>query len=99
MAVGDQVEGWRFGAPTERQIECLRAYLIAGSREGAAQRLGISSTTLRNHLAELRLRLGVRTSAQAVFSLMLDLADHASRCDEPEHINCVLTLRREPEGA
>jgi DNA-binding CsgD family transcriptional regulator len=99
MAAGHQVEGWRFGAPTERQIECLRAYVIAGSREGAAQRLGISSMTLRNHLAELRLRLGVRTSAQAVFSLMLDLADHPSRCDEPEHINCVLTLKRKSKGS
>ena len=65
----------------------------------AARRLGISSRTLRNHLAELRLRLGVRTSAQAVYRLMLDLADHGSHCDETEHIACMLILDREPAGS
>lgn len=97
--IGEQGEAWRAFAPTERQIECLRAYVLTGSLKGAARSLGISSATVRNHLAVLRLRLGVHTSAQAVYSLMLGTADHESRCGEADHTDCVPILRPGPARA
>ena len=60
-------------APTPRQVEVLRAYVATGSYGAAADSLGIAKATVRNHLHDLRLRLGVGTTAQAVFLLHDDL--------------------------
>jgi DNA-binding NarL/FixJ family response regulator len=44
--------------PTRRQLEVLRAYIRAGSVAAAAYELGISETTVRQHLSELYRRTG-----------------------------------------
>ena len=50
---------------TERQIEILRAYAETGSQKITARRCGISPSTVRVTLANIRSRLGVETSIQA----------------------------------
>jgi DNA-binding CsgD family transcriptional regulator len=99
MNVDAGVGRWRDSAPTERQIACLRSYVVAGSQEGAARRLGIEPATVRNHLAGLRLRLGVHTTAQAVYILMLGGGDHQARCGEKEHSGCVPLLKPRLQGS
>ena len=54
---------------TPRQLEAVRALLVAGSPKGAAETLGISPLTVRNHLADARLRLRVETNEQLVYVL------------------------------
>lgn len=54
---------------TPRQLACFRAILTTGTPKAAADELGISPLTLRNHLAEARIRLGVETNEQAVYLL------------------------------
>jgi len=44
--------------PTRRQLEVLRAYIRLGSVAAAAYELGISETTVRQHLSELYRRTG-----------------------------------------
>ena len=46
--------------PTGRQLEVLRAYIRAGSVVAAAYELGISETTVRQHLSGLYRRYGLR---------------------------------------
>ena len=55
--------------PTDRQLEVLVAYCQAQGEKGAAYQLGISPSTVRNTLANIRLRLGVRSTAAAVYLL------------------------------
>lgn len=59
--------------PTAAELEALRTYLAVGSVELAALRLGRRPSTVANHLASLRRRLGVETTAQAVAALGLRL--------------------------
>ena len=57
--------------PTARQLQAFREYVAAG-RAGqrlAAARLGIAEGTLRQHLAEVRGRLGAETNEQAAVIL------------------------------
>lgn len=75
-------------APTERQIDVLRAYVRAGSHGGAARLLGLSTRTVQAHLTALRSRLGVHNEAQAVYVLWLGYRDHASQCDAADHEAC-----------
>ena len=51
--------------PTRRQLEVLRAYIRAGSVAAAAYELGISETTVRQHLSGLYRRTGCVNAAQA----------------------------------
>lgn len=60
-------------APTDREIEVLRAYLETGSTKGAAHRLGVHPQTVKNQLSNVRRRLGVANTAQAVAVLGLRL--------------------------
>jgi predicted ArsR family transcriptional regulator len=47
---------------TQRQVEVLAAYVaVGGSVRDAATRLGISSSTVKRHLADLRARSGLST--------------------------------------
>jgi DNA-binding CsgD family transcriptional regulator len=55
--------------PTRRELDCLRLYGIHGSARIVALELGISSATVRAHLAALRARLGVETTVQAIYRL------------------------------
>jgi len=55
--------------PTRRQLEVLRAYIRAGSIAAAAYELGISETTVRQHLSGLYRRTGCLNVAQAAYWL------------------------------
>jgi DNA-binding NarL/FixJ family response regulator len=55
--------------PTRRQLEVLRAYIGAGSVAAAAYELGISETTVRQHLSGLYRRTGCVNAAQASYLL------------------------------
>ncbi len=55
--------------PTRRQVEVLRAYIQAGSAAAAAHALGISETTVRQHLSGLYRRIGCVNAAQAAYLL------------------------------
>ena len=55
--------------PTRRQLEVLRAYIRAGSVAAAAFELGISETTVRQHLSGLYRRTGCVNAAQAAYWL------------------------------
>ena len=57
--------------PTRRQLEVLRAYIRAGSVAAAAYELGISETTVRQHLSGLYRRTGCLNAAQAAYWLGL----------------------------
>ena len=55
--------------PTRRQLEVLRVYIRAGSVAAAAYELGISETTVRQHLSGLYRRTGCLNAAQAAYWL------------------------------
>jgi DNA-binding NarL/FixJ family response regulator len=55
--------------PTRRQLEVLRTYIAAGSVAAAAYELGISQTTVRQHLSGLYRRTGCTNAAQAAYWL------------------------------
>jgi DNA-binding NarL/FixJ family response regulator len=53
--------------PTERELEVLRAVTEPGaSYATAADRLGISHSTVKGHLRTLYLKLDVRSAGQAM---------------------------------
>lgn len=54
---------------TRRQLEVLRAYIALGSIAAAAQELGISETSARQHLSGLYRRTGCLNAAQAAYCL------------------------------
>jgi DNA-binding NarL/FixJ family response regulator len=55
--------------PTRRQLEVLRAYIQVGSVAAAAPELGISESTVRQHLSGLYRRTGCVNAAQAAYWL------------------------------
>jgi len=55
-------------APTRRQLEVLRAYIRADSVAAAAYELGISETTVRQHLSGPYRRTDRLNAAQAAYS-------------------------------
>ncbi len=55
--------------PTRRQLEVLRAYIRVGSVAAAAYKLGISETTVRQHLSGLYRRTGCLNAAQPAYWL------------------------------
>ena len=60
--------------PTPREMDCLRAYARTGDYVQAALEVGVSRSTLSNHLVALRRRLGVDSTVQAAYLLRDDLA-------------------------
>jgi DNA-binding CsgD family transcriptional regulator len=54
---------------TTRQLQTVEAYFIAGSSKGAARQLGISWHTVKKHLTDVRERLGVATTDEAIHVL------------------------------
>lgn len=55
--------------PTARELEILGAYAARGSMKLTARALGISPDTVRRHLSNVRCRLGVDTTVQAIWIL------------------------------
>lgn len=56
---------------TRRQLAVLAAVVEEGTYAAAGERLCISPRTVRGHLVETRRRLGVDTTAQAVYVLAM----------------------------
>lgn len=54
---------------TAAELRAVRAYLQAGSAKDAAHKLGCAESTVKNHLAHARSKLGARTTAEVVFLL------------------------------
>ena len=63
-----------YSEPTQRELEVLVAYCRFEGQKGAAEHLGIAKSTVRNHLENVRTRLGVKTTAAAVYLLRDRLA-------------------------
>ena len=61
--------------PTPHELEVLKAYLRHGGK-GAATELGLSESTVREHLFRLRVRLGVRSTAEMVYLMSGRLERH-----------------------
>jgi DNA-binding NarL/FixJ family response regulator len=66
--------------PTRRQLEVLRVYIRTGSVAAAAYELGISETTVRQHLSGLYRRTGCLNAAQAAYWLACEQARQRTRC-------------------
>jgi DNA-binding NarL/FixJ family response regulator len=52
---------------TDREVVVVAAVLAAGSEKPAAHRLGLSHSTVKHHLANVRSRVGAATTAQLVW--------------------------------
>lgn len=57
------------GLPTPGEMRTLRAYVEYGDQASAAAALGLSTRTITMHLANLRDKLGVKRTVQAVYLL------------------------------
>ena len=62
---------------TDREVGVVAAVLSPGSEKAAADRLGLSHSTVKHHLANARSKVGAATTAQLVWIL-------ATRLPEPE---------------
>jgi DNA-binding NarL/FixJ family response regulator len=60
--------------PTEAELAALRAYIAAGSVKGAAYQLGLSPSTIKQHLQNVRSRMGAKTTTEAAVRLAHHLA-------------------------
>lgn len=70
--------------PTRRQLEVLRVYIRAGSVAAAAHELGITETTVRQHLSGLYRRTGCLNGAQAAYRLgRAEVMDESHGGDSP----------------
>ena len=65
---------------TDREVVVVAAVLVAGSEKAAAQRLGLSHSTVKHHLANARSKAGVDTTAQLVWILAPRLPEPEGRC-------------------
>ncbi len=64
---------------TDREVVVVAAVLAAGSEKAAANRLGLSHSTVKHHLANARSKVGATTTAQLVWIL-------AERLPEPRDV-------------
>jgi DNA-binding NarL/FixJ family response regulator len=62
---------------TDREVGVVAAVSAAGSEKAAAHQLGLSHSTVKQHLANARSNVGATTTAQLVWIL-------ACRLPEPE---------------
>jgi DNA-binding NarL/FixJ family response regulator len=70
VAGGGEAAGVRERArarATERELVIVAAVLEAGSEKAAAHRLGLSRSTVKDHLASARSKVGATTTAQLVW--------------------------------
>jgi DNA-binding NarL/FixJ family response regulator len=65
---------------SDREVGVVAAVLVAGSEKAAANRLGLSHSTVKHHLANARSKVVVTTTAQLVWIL-------APRLPKPEPAN------------
>ena len=82
MAGRSQAAGKRDRAParaTDREFVVVAAVLEAGSEKAAAHRLGLSHSTVKDHLASARSKVVATTTAQLVWIL-------APRLPEPDPV-------------
>jgi DNA-binding NarL/FixJ family response regulator len=54
---------------TDREVAVVAAVLATGSEKAAANRLGLSHSTVEHHLANARSKVGAETTAQLVWIL------------------------------
>lgn len=66
---------------TDREVVVVAAVLAAGSEKAAAHRLGLSHSTVKQHLANARTKVGAATTAQLVWIF-------APRLPEPDETSC-----------
>jgi DNA-binding CsgD family transcriptional regulator len=52
---------------SDRELEVLAAWCTQEGTKAAADHLGLSRSTVRSHLSEIREKLGVSTTAAAVY--------------------------------
>jgi DNA-binding CsgD family transcriptional regulator len=67
------------GRANDREVGVVAAVLVAGSEKAAAHRLGLSHSTVKRHLANMRSKVEAETTAQLVWIL-------APRLPEPEGV-------------
>jgi PAS domain S-box-containing protein len=65
-AVGESPEGPGAGPLTPRETEVLRLLASGANTKVAAQRLGVSPSTVRNHVQNMFMKLGVHSRLEAV---------------------------------
>ena len=74
-----RAQGRDFGELSPKQLAALRLLAQGLERRQIAERMGIGEETVKSHLAEVRRKLGARTSAQAVaVGLINSLFDYAA---------------------
>jgi DNA-binding CsgD family transcriptional regulator len=57
------------GRATDREVGVVATVLVSGSEKVAADRLGLSHSTVKHHLANARSKVGAATTAQLVWIL------------------------------
>jgi DNA-binding NarL/FixJ family response regulator len=62
---------------TSEERDVVAAVLVAGSEKAAAQRRGLSHSTVKHHLANVRSKVGAETTAQLVWILAPRLPEAA----------------------
>lgn len=61
--------------PTSREYEVLVQYVRTGTYKATGAALGISTATVKNHLAHLRLAYGARTTTHLAAMVMTERGD------------------------
>lgn len=90
---------------TVREIEVLRAIGRHGPYRAAAKALGISEHTVKNLLDSMREKLGVMTTAQAIYRVFVEPQEPKPKvmvcgCKMGMHPNTLLAFEREhPQAA
>ena len=76
--------------PTPGQLRVLAAYLRTGSQKAAAHELGISQRTVKAHMGNLYLRLGVG----GILETLTDLGWAAAPSEVPEPCGAIFYCAR-----
>ena len=69
---------------TDREVLVVAAVLATGSEKAAANRLGLSHSTIKHHLANARSKCGAETTAQLVWILGPRLPEPKDRVQSGE---------------
>jgi len=74
----------------------VAAVLVAGSEKGAAHRLGLSHSTVKHHLANVRSKVRAEPTAQLVWILAPRLPEPDAACGRPSHSPAPCTRAQRP---